>query len=111
MSAARPISQTRFARAGKRKLPAPPDEPMKINFDDLPTWQISQIERLAGTSISRWHVAPSNGDQMAAVVSVMYEVDFETAAQETPRTLAKYVEIVEDEEVAEGQEEDDGSGN
>lgn len=110
MSAPRTIAQTRFARPGKRRLPAPPDEPMRVNFDDLPVRLTSQIERLAGVSIARWHMAPSNGDQMAAVVSVMYEVEFDVAAEETARTLAKYVEIVEDDDPA-SQGEDDGSGN
>ena len=86
-----------------RPLPEPPEKPMRVNFNDLPTRTLAQIERLAGVSMARWQLADSNADQLAAVVAVMYDCDMEAALEESPRSLARYFEVVED--------EDDESGN
>lgn len=90
----------------KRPLPPVPDEPMKVNFNDLPTKTIARIEQMAGVSMARWQLADSNANQLAAVTAVMYEVDMEVALEESPRSLARYIEVVQDDEDA-----DDDSPN
>ncbi len=94
---------TPLPRPKPRALPEPPETPLKVPFNDLPTRTLAQIERLAGVSMARWSLAESNADQIAALTAVMYDVDMDVALNESPRSLARYVEVVED--------EDDGSGN
>jgi hypothetical protein len=82
----------------KRPLPPAPDEPMKVNFNDLPTRTIARIEQMAGVSMARWQLADSNAQQLAAVAAVMYDADMDAALEESPRSLARYIQVVEDDE-------------
>ncbi len=92
----------------KRVLPPPPAEPMKVDFDTLPLRKLMRIERLAGVRVTQWYGGESDAQKLVALVSVMYDVDFDTVAEESGETLAKYAEVVEP---TDDDGEDDGSGN
>jgi hypothetical protein len=106
---ARPrLTPAMVGEASKRKMPPVPEQPMQVDFDLIPMAQVIRIERLAGVRLSEWGGGESDGQKIAALVAVMYDVPFDTVTQENGTTLAKYIEIVLPTEDA---EEDDDSPN
>lgn len=104
---ARTTPQPRLIR--HKPLPEPPETPLEVNFNDLPSKQLARIERLAGVSLLRWQQGESTADQLAATVAVLYDTDFDVVSEKSPRELLKYVSVVYDGE--DDEDEEDGSGN
>lgn len=95
----------------RRTLPPVPDEPLKVDFDHIPMRQVIRIERLAGVRLTEWGGGESDGQKLAALVSVMYDVDYEVVIDETAETLAKYAEVVLPATDDDDAGEDDDQGN
>jgi hypothetical protein len=89
----------------KRSLPPPPAERLKVDFNLLPMGTVMSIERMAGSRMSMWaESGPSDAQLIVAIVAAMYDVDFDTVAQENAATLDKYVEVVTPDDEAEDDE-------
>lgn len=113
MSATRPTSVTRLPGRKPQPLPPPPAEPLKVDFDTIPMRQLIRIEQLAGVRVSQWFGGESDGQKLAALVSVMYGIDWDVVCEESGETLSKYVEVVvpvEQDEAGEKQDDDPGNG-
>lgn len=77
----------------RKPLPPVPAEPMRVDFDLIPMRQVIRIERLAGVRLTEWGGGESDGQKLAALVSVMYDVDYDVVIDESAATLAKYAEV------------------
>lgn len=88
-------------------LPPPPDEPILVDFDALPFAKLMRIERLAGVRMSEWEGGVSDAQKLVAVVSVLYDADFDLVAEADARTLARYVDMSGP---ADGEDDDPGNG-
>lgn len=109
MPAPRRLTPEMVGEKRRRTLPPIPDEPMRVDFDHIPMRQVIRIERLAGVRLTEWGGGESDGQKLAALVAVMYDVDYESVLDEDAVTLAKYAEVVLP--TADDAGEDDDQGN
>lgn len=110
MPAPRRLTPESMGEKRRRTLPPVPDEPLKVDFDLIPMRQVIRIERLAGVRLTEWGGGESDGQKLAALVSVMYDVDYDTVIEESAATLARYAEVVLPGADDEGEDDDPGNG-
>lgn len=81
-----------------------------VDFDTIPMHQLIRIERLAEVRVSQWFGGESDGQKLAALVSVMYDVDWDIVCESNGETLARYVEVVMPKDEDEDEPKDDDPG-
>lgn len=90
-----------------KPLPPPPDEPRVVDPSDLPMVMRMRIERIVGMRQSDWEARlDSDARLTVAIVAALYDADFDLVAEETERTLSRYVLLR-----GPSDGEDDGQGN